>query len=48
MNPGVDPVKVSQGIKIMLYIVHFFLLQDAYPDGDRHLMQDSKLFQVCA
>ena len=31
----------------MLLII-FFLLQDAYPDGDRHLMQDSKLFQVCA
>ena len=55
MNPGVDPVKVNwPGLlnSVMAfffkYIIHFHsLAQDAYPDGDRHLIKDSDLFQVC-
>ena len=31
------------------YIFSFFLyVQTAYPDGDRHLIKDSDLFQVYA
>ena len=53
MNPGVDPVQVWAKEKAHIFKSWLFMyatispLQSKYPDGDRHLVDDSDVLKVC-